>query len=375
MADLSDYRREIDAIDAQLIPLFEQRMDVVRKVAAYKKEHRMQVLQAGREQQVIEQAVARLRDPDYAGEAAEFMKAVMAISRAAQRKDLAQEPREASELPLTGQVGYYGAPGSFTDEASFAYFGETRVRRPYAEFEDVFKALRDGEIDYGVLPIENSSTGAITRVYDLLGSYGFYIVGEQRLKICQNLVGIPGTTLDSIRTIYSHAQGIEQSSRFLAQHPDWAKVPFHSTSISASRVAEEGSTACAAIASERAAALYGLKVIVPDIQDSSLNATRFIVIGRELTRQPGADKVSLAFSLDHESGTLYHTLRYFAESHINLVKIESRPIPETLWHYRFYLDFEGDLDSDEVQSVLAKIAQGAKDYRVLGAYKSDPNVR
>ena len=297
------------------------------------------------------------------------MNAVMAISRAAQRRDIGGAlPREAA--PLTGKVGYYGAPGSFSEQALADYFGEDRERTACAEFEDVFTALRDGEIDYGVLPIENSSTGAITRVYDLLGGYGFFIVGERRLRIHQNLVGVAGAKLDSVRAVYSHEQGLEQSSRFLAEHPGWEQAVFHSTAESARLVADGGDPAKAAIASERAAALYGLRIIAPAIENSRHNATRFIVIGRALA-PAGADKVSLAFSLDNESGTLYNTLRHFADRRINLVKIESRPIPEELWSYRFYLDFEGDVDSDDVRGVLAEISAGAKDFRLLGAYRSD----
>ena len=369
MEDLAGYRQEIDEIDSQLIPLFERRMDVVREVARFKKARNMQVLQRDRERVVLDKAVARLRDPDYAAEAERFMNAVMAISRAAQRRDIGGAlPREAA--PLTGKVGYYGAPGSFSEQALADYFGEDRERTACAEFEDVFTALRDGEIDYGVLPIENSSTGAITRVYDLLGGYGFFIVGERRLRIHQNLVGVAGATLDTVRAVYSHEQGLEQSSRFLAEHPGWEQAVFHSTAESARLVADGGDPAKAAIASERAAALYGLRIIAPAIENSRHNATRFIVIGRALA-PAGADKVSLAFSLDNESGTLYNTLRHFADRRINLVKIESRPIPEELWSYRFYLDFEGDVDSDDVRGVLAEISAGAKDFRLLGAYRSD----
>lgn len=369
MEDLAGYRKKIDEIDLQLIPLFERRMDVVREVARYKKTRGIPVLQQDREHVVLEKAVARLRDHGYATEAEQFMNAVMAISRAAQRRDIGEAPpREAAPLP--GKVGYYGAPGSFSEQALADYFGEERERVACAEFEDVFTALRDGKIDYGVLPIENSSTGAITRVYDLLGSYGFFIVGERRLRIHQNLVGPEGASVETVRTVYSHEQGLEQSRRFLAEHPGWEQAVFHSTAESARFVASSGDVSKAAIASARAAALYGLKVIVPAIENSCHNATRFIVVGRALAPD-GADKVSLAFSLDNESGTLYNTLRHFAERRINLVKIESRPIPEELWSYRFYLDFEGDVDSDDVRGVLADISTGAKDFRMLGAYKSD----
>ena len=372
MADLSDYRREIDEIDAQMIPLFERRMNAVRKVAAYKKEHQLPVLQQGREEIVLQKAVDHLDDPVYEQEAKRFMNAVMAISRQAQQRDIrsADTGTACVLLPCSGIVGYQGVAGSFSEEALIRHFGPDCKRRDYAEWEDVFAALQKGEIDYGVLPIENSSTGSISKVYDLLGVYGFYIVGERRLRVSQNLVGTQDASLGKIKTVYSHPQGIEQCSQFLARHREWELVPFHNTAVSAKRVAEENDPSQAAIASKRAAELYGLQVLAPDIQDSRHNVTRFIVIGREMLAE-NADKVSITFTLDNESGTLYNTLRHFAQRGINLVKIESRPIPETLWNYRFYLDFEGNIDADDVKAVLQQISDGSRELRVLGAYKSD----
>ena len=251
-----------------------------------------------------------------------------------------------------------------------SFFGEDRERIAYAEFEDVFEALQRGEIVYGVLPIENSSTGGISKVYDLLGSYGFYIVGEKRMQIDQNLMAPKGATLESIRTVYSHVQGFEQSAAFLSKHRDWELVPFHNTAVSAKYVCESADCSKAAIANKRAAQLYGLQLIAPDIQDNSNNMTRFIVIGRRMLAA-SADKVSVVFMLEHEAGTLYRALSCFAQEKINLVKIESRPIPNALWQYLFYLDFEGDIGSEQVKRVLDKVQENAKEFRLLGAYQSD----
>ena len=370
MDDLTRYRAEIDEIDAQMILLFERRMDIVRQVALYKKTRGMPVFQAGREQEVLDKAAARLANKDYADEAKRFMNVVMAISRAAQRRDIGALEFPRRSHSLGGPVAFYGAPGAFTEQALIDYFGDGRESLSCQEFEDVFSALKDGRADYGILPIENSSTGAITQVYDLLGSYGFFIVGERRLRISQNLVGTAGASLETVRAVYSHEQGFEQASAFLAQYPAWEHVPYYSTSRSARHVARANDPALAAIASARAAALYGLEVIAPDIQNNQNNSTRFIVIACEMEPE-GADKVSLAFTLDNESGTLYNTLRHFAERRINLVKIESRPIPEILWNYRFYLDFEGDIGHADVRDVLADISRGARDFLLLGAYRSD----
>lgn len=370
MADLNDYRREIDEIDGRLIPLFERRMEIVREVGRYKREHGLPVLQAGREEEILQKAADFLKDKGYASDARRFMRAVMEISRGAQSRSLQAGGQQTQDTIKHGTVGYYGIPGSFSEQALIDLFSDQQDRMAYAEFRDVFEALKDARIDYGVLPIENSSSGAISAVYDLLGSYGFYIVGERRVRISQNLAAAPGASLDSVTRVYSHEQGLIQCSEFLSRHGHWTQVSHQSTATSAKLVAEAQDPAKAAICSPRAASLYGLQILASDIQNHQENTTRFILIGRELESR-SADKVSLVFTLDHESGTLYQTLRYFAERGISLVKIESRPIPDVLWNYRFYLDFEGDIDNQQVKTALDAIAEHAKDFRVLGAYRSD----
>lgn len=371
MEDLEYYRGQIDEIDDKLISLLEARMNVVRKVGAYKMAHNLPVLHPAREEAVLKKAVARLKNPAYEQDAVRFMKLAMELSREAQRRDMekaAPSPRGQAHR-LQGPVGFYGTAGSFTEQAAAAYFGAERERRAYSEFQEIFAALKEGEIDYGVLPIENSSTGGITWVYDLLRQDGNFIVGEISLKISQNLVGLPGTSLEGIDTIYSHSQGIEQCESFLGKHKEWNLVPFRSTATSAKKVAEEKDPHHAAIASKLAAQIYGLEILAPDIQDRKENYTRFIIIGRQMETEH-ADKVSIMFSLDHASGTLYRTLQYFADRGINLVKIESRPLPDSLWHYLFYLDFEGELDSGKVQEALRDLNRDARYYKLLGAYRA-----
>ena len=371
MADLNDYRKEIDEIDTQLISLFERRMDVVRKIGRYKKEHNLSVLQTGREQAVLQKAAENLKNPEYAADAVHFMRMVMEISRMAQRRDQ-QESLQNEKQPgaVTGKVGYQGVPGSFSEQALIDYFSADQERIAFQEFRHVFDALREGVIDYGVLPIENSSSGAISAVYDLLGSYGFAIVGERLLKVSHNLAAVPGTTMDTIEQVFSHEQGLLQSSEFLSNHPNWTLIPHQNTAASAKFVAQENDRTKAAVCSTRAAKLYGLQILASEIQNSQKNTTRFIIVARKMQTSE-ADKVSLMFTLDNESGTLYQTLRYFAERGINLVKIESRPIPDALWNYRFYLDFEGNIDSEQVKTALDAIAKNARDFRILGAYRSD----
>ena len=368
MEDLSVYRKQIDEIDSQLIPLFERRMGLARKVAEYKRVNHLPVLQSGREAEVLQKAEDALQDKQYAGQARQLMETVMELSRAAQHKDLAgnQPPDSQEEIDFSGRLGYPGVAGSFSEMALLEFFG--RSGQAYPDFEDVFAALARDEIDYGLLPIENSSTGSIAKNYDLLDAYGFYIVGEHSLRIIQNLVGLENASLEGIHTVYSHSQGIEQSAKFLSPHRDWETVHFLNTSISAKMVAESGDPAKAAIASRRAAELYGLKVLVPEIQDSRMNTTRFIVISKKLMETNG-NKITIAFTLDNQSGTLYNVLRHFSQKHINMVKIESRPVPGVLWNYRFYLDFDGALYMPDVAALLESLQQEASQFRLLGAYR------
>lgn len=363
---LEDYRNQIDRLDDQLIDLLEQRMEVVQKIGAYKQEHGLPILNVGREQAVVEKAKARLRDKRYMQAAVRFMREVIAVSRDSQNQQLRMDP---IQLPKTGKVGYPGVAGSFSEQAAADFFGEQHLRQAYVEFDEVCKALQSGEIDYGVLPIENSSTGGISQVYDLLAQYGFSIVGECLVRVNQNLVGLPGACLDQLQKIYSHTQGFEQSRKFLSSHQEWAQIPFYNTAVAAQHVAQEGDPTQAAICSRRAASLYGLEILAADIQDIQENVTRFIVISREPMYQ-GANKVSVTFLLDHKAGTLYNILRHFAEQRINLLKIESRPIPGVLWHYRFYLDFEGNPENVQVRQALQALSDGSQECQLLGAYQA-----
>ena len=271
-------------------------------------------------------------------------------------------------------MGYQGVEGSFSEEALTAFFGPDCPKRSYGEFEDVFAALQRREICYGVLPMENSSTGAIVEVYDLLRAYELYIVGEQYIGINQNLLALPGTRLEQLREIYSHPQGFAQSSEFLKGHKNWQLTPYHNTAVSAQLVKRLGDPSKGAIASRRAAQLYGLEILAPEIENLKSNTTRFIVVGRELLPQEEggpADKVSLEVSLDNRPGTLYRLLGYLAEKALNLVKIESRPTRGTPWEYIMYLDFEGDFHSPEVKTALEKLRSDVASLRVLGAYRKN----
>ena len=248
--NLSECRNEIDKIDKELVELFEKRMNVAINVAKYKIENNIPIFNGAREAEVIEKNINRLNNKEYSKLTEKFFTHLMELSRSLQA-DIIDENNKGKMIGSIEEkisanenkrdlknikIGYQGVKGSFSEEAMIKYFGENHTTTDYEEFEDVFVALKNNEIDYGILPIENSCTGAITTVYDLLVEYGLYIVGEECIKIDQNLIGVKGSKLEDIKEIYSHPQGFEQSSEFLSKQNNLKLIPFHNTAISAKYV-------------------------------------------------------------------------------------------------------------------------------------------
>ncbi|MCE5219929.1 MAG: prephenate dehydratase [Clostridium sp.] len=377
MSDIDDYRSRIDEIDKEITKLFEERMNTVINIANYKKDNNLPIFNRDREDEVIEKNVGYLKNNDYAEETRKFFISLMEVARELQSRKIleAEESIEKkSEVQETinqkqGKVGFFGSPGSFSEEAMLKYFGDIEDPNAYDEFEDIFIAVKNDEIKYGILPIENSSTGAISQVYDLIYKYGFYIVGEECIKINQHLIGVKGTTLDTIKEVYSHPQPIEQSTEFLKNHSDWKLIPFHSTSVSAKLISDLNDTSKAVIASNRSASIYNLDIIKENINNKSDNSTRFIVISKKLETDSCCNKVSVVFSLEHKAGTLYKLLRHFAENNINMMKIESRPMEKGAWKYFLYIDFEGNIESEEVTTALKLIEQSSAYFKLIGGYR------
>ena len=267
------------------------------------------------------------------------------------------------------KVGYQGVEGSFSEEAMIEFFGENQSAINYEKFEDVFVALKRDEIDYGILPFENSCTGAITAVYDLLSKYGFYIVGEECIKITQNLVGIKGAKLEDIKEVYSHPQGFEQSKMFLKNHENFKLISFYNTAISAKHISNLNDKSKAAIASTRAATIYGLDIIKEEINDNEGNKTKFIVVSKRMEIHKDCNKMTATFSLDNKAGSLYNLLGHFAKNQINMVKIESRPSNNKLWEYILYVDFEGNINDTNVQKAISLFEEKSSFFKLLGCYK------
>ncbi len=380
MEDLQTLRGQIDAIDAKLVDLFTQRMEVTQRVGEYKRVHGIKVLDQARESELLAQKTA-MAQPELKTSVATLFETIMAISRRQQQRlatgtdfslDALYTAISAARVPLDQpQVLYQGEEGAYAEEAATDFFGEKCSRRHVPLWEDIFLALRNGNADYGVIPIENSSTGSINQVYDLLSKYGSYVVGEQTVRISHCLMAPKGTGLEDIQTVYSHEQGLLQCEAYLKQHPAWTSLALLNTAAAAKFVAQEKDPSKAAIGSKRAAALYGLDILAEDINSNQENYTRFVVVSPIMELRKGRDKISALFTLNHKSGTLYRILTIFATAGLNMMKLESRPIPGRSWEYRFFVDFTGDITAPGMKEILLELSQASESFRLLGNYKGN----
>lgn len=267
------------------------------------------------------------------------------------------------------KVGYQGVAGAFSEQACRTFFSSDVQAIGYPEFEDVYVALNQGDIDYGVLPIENSSTGAINDNYDLIRKYGFYIVGETAVNVDQCLMAVKGTKLEEIKEVYSHPQGLAQSSEFFYAHRSMSPMPYKDTAMAAKYVADCQDHSKAAIASPLACDLYGLEMIQRAIQNDKTNKTRFMVVSKEFITPLDSDKISVLFTLPHEVGSLFNMLQITTIYGINLEKIESRPIKEENWNYYFYIDFDGNIRQTRIMKAIEEMKEKASMFTLLGNYK------
>ena len=362
--ELAPLRQRINEVDEQLVPLFEARMAVSGEIAQVKQRHGMPVFDAAREDAVIARAAQRLADPANAEALRRFYRALMDISKQRQHERIVPAPATEQQ---DGAAGYLGLPGSFSHIAALAAFGAEGLRG-YDTFEAMFVALQRGEISRAILPAENTDTGSITAVVDLLAKYGFYIVAERLLAVTQSLLGISGAAVEGIREVYTHPEPISQCSRYLAEHPDMRAIPALSTSQAAMKVAELKDPTVACIASAQAAPIYGLTVLAEGIQNSSGNRTRFVVVERQPKLSPACDKTSIIFKVEHKPGSLNEVLRLFSDAGVNVLKLESRPLKDRPFEYLFHLDFEGSAEDQRVAEVLEAARKATTELIWLGSY-------
>ena len=373
--DLLELRNELDGIDKQIVELYEKRMNVCGQVAEYKIETGKRVFDKEREKQKLE-AVRALTHNDFnAYGVTELFEQIMAMSRKLQYRLLAEHD-SVGKLSFSKvdhfdtskcRVVFQGAEGAYSQAAMIQYFGEGVNCFHVDTFRDAMLAIDEGSADFAVLPIENSSAGIVSEIYDLLVGFENYIVGEQIIPINHCLLGCAGTKISDIKTVYSHAQSLMQSAHYL-QEKGWQQISMKNNAFAAQKVAEDKNPTEAAIASEYAAKVYGLEILEKGVNDLKENSTRFIIITNQKVFSKDASKISLCFEVNHESGALYHALSHLIYNGLNMTKIESRPLEGRNWEYRFFVDFEGNMEDSAVKNALRGLREETRNMKILGNY-------
>lgn len=373
--DLSELRQGIDEIDRQIVELYEKRMEISRQVADFKISTGKKVFDRAREEEKLRAVRAMTHNAFNSHGIEELFEQIMSMSRKLQYQMLT-EKGSLGKLPFIGvdaleteaaRVVFQGAEGAYSQAAMQSYFGD-RVNSFHVDtFREAMTAIDEGSADFAVLPIENSTAGIVSEIYDLLVEFENYIVGEQIIEIEHCLLGLPGVREEEIRTVFSHPQSLMQSARYLAEK-DWSQISMPNNAFAARKVAQEKDRSQAAIASEHAGKVYGLEVLRKGVNQSESNSTRFIIVTNQKIFKKDADKVSICFEVPHKSGSLYHMLSHFIYNNLNLSKIESRPIEDRNWEYRFFVDFEGNLADSAVKNALRGLRDEARNMRILGNY-------
>ena len=376
MIDLQKCREQIDKIDNKIVTLFEERMKVAEAVAAYKIETGKPVFDKEREAEKLQTLMAQSSNEFNEKGVQELFQQIMSISRKRQYQLLtekgvasqAHQFRKVDKLDTTnGKVVFQGMAGAYTFAAMNTFFGEGIDSYHVETWKEAMEDIQEGKAQYAVLPIENSTAGIVSDIYDLLMEYQHSIVGEQIIKIEHALLAMPGASIADIKTVYSHPQGLMQCKEYLAKHPIWQTKESLNTAFAAKKIQEDGDYSQAAIASIYAAEHFGLEVLESGFHGET-NETRFIIISKDKIYTKAAKKITVCFELPHETGTLYNVLSNFIYNGLSMTKIESRPLPSRNWEYRFFVDFEGHLDDGAVVNALRGIEQEASQLVVLGNY-------
>ncbi len=377
MTDINESRKKIDEIDNKLVELFKQRMSVAADVAEYKKKNNRQPMDESRERALLTR-VSELAGEELSGYVRSLYAMILEISRAYQQniinphceqvdsveKALAETQKQ---FPQLASVACQGVEGAYSQIAATRFFRVPDISF-YKNFEDVFNAVENGECRYGVLPIENSTAGSVKLTYDLMIKHDFYIVRSLRLKVDHNLMAKPGCKLEDIKEIISHEQAISQCEGFLKTLPGVKVTAVKNTAMAAKAVAESDRNDIAALSSRSCAELYGLSMLAKCVQDKGNNYTRFICFAKNLEVYPGADRTSVMLIINHRPGALYRVMSKFNALGINLLKIESVPIPDRDFEFMFYFDVEASVYSSEFRTLLSELEHDTEEFKYLGTY-------
>lgn len=349
---LDDLRKKIDELDSKLVELIGERIKTAEEIGQGKKEESRLIEDRERELKVLRNVRNMARDENISP---------------SDMENIYRTIIDACRKIQGVAVAYQGEPGAYTEEAAFRFFGKSTKGVPYESLDEVFEAVEVGEVPFAMVPVENSLEGSITRAYDLLPDSPLMVCGETELRISHCLIAIEGATLDTIKTVYSHPQALGQCRNFL-NHLNCELIPASDTAGSVKMIKEQGRPDSAAIASDKAAEIYGMKIIAREIEDNPHNFTRFFILSKEDSPPTGNDKTSIVFSLKHKPGALYDSLREFASREINLTKLESRPTRHQPWEYNFYMDFSGHREEKDISEGLKALEEHAVFVRILGSY-------
>ena len=375
--DLNEIRDKIDKVDDQIIELFAQRMELSNEVAQYKRAKGIPVIDMTRERdkrnKIFEKSPKEVRDY-----LPQLYSVVFELSRSYQNRlngvgnELVQSIQEAIDttpklFPANISVACQGCEGANSQIACDRLIHGAKIMY-FEDFEGVFAAIDTGFCKYGVIPIENSLAGSVNQVYDLMQRHQFHIVRSVRQKIDHNLLVKPGVKFEEIREIYSHPHALSQCSAFLSSLKDVKALPSQNTAVAAQMVATSERRDIAALASRACIKLYGLECLKPAVQDKDNNYTRFIWISKDLKIFPGADLTILMVSVSHEPGSIYRILSRFYALNVNLIKLESRPLPDRDFEFMFYFDVEASVHDPRFKQLIAELQGVCESFTYLGSY-------
>ena len=375
--EIKALREHIDIIDDELVRLFAKRMDISKQVAEYKKENSLPIHVPAREREIL-QEVAKKSGAELSDYTRVLYSMIFELSRSYQRRQntthtqLYQEITDSIEntpilFPPAPMGACQGVEGAYSQIACEKMFTSPFIMY-FKNFDGVFNAIEQGLCQYGILPIENSTAGSVKKVYDLMIHHNFSIVRTFRMKVDHNLIACRDTKLSDIKEIYSHEQAINQCSEFLKGLNNVKVIPVENTAVAASMVASSGRKDEAAISSHACEELYGLKSLADSIQDKGNNRTRFICISKNLEIYPGSDKTSIMMVLPHKPGALYRVLARMYILGINVIKLDSRPIPDKDFEFMFYFDLETSIYSEEFIQLMCELDDLCEEFKYLGSY-------
>ena len=375
--NIEDLRKKIDGIDSEMCRLFAERMQVVTDIARYKKENNMVVYHPSRARAVL-QNISKQLGPEFEGYGRSLYRTIFDLSESYQTRMLSEgeeffkhikevTSKPPMPFPKRASVACAGCEGAYAHLAAERIFDLPEMIY-VNNFDSVFRAVSSGLCEYGILPIENSLAGSVNAIYDLLGEYNVSIARSVRLKVDHSLLTQPGAKLEDIKEIYSHQQAISQCSEFLSNLKNVRVIAMENTAEAARMVAKSGDKSKASISSRLCAELYQLQTLKNAIQNRDNNYTRFICIAKQPQIYSGANRTSIMMVIPHRPGTLFHILSRFNATGVNLVKLESRQIPEREFEYRFYFDIEASVYSTEFQSLMCELNNCGEQFKYFGTY-------